>query len=425
MSYKHIKRIKSEGDFFGLSSDANNSEDYKFTQDLSDEIFELSSDSYSKKERLEIYDKLYKDALIRKAVDIPVDDSLSEWRTLEDEKLKELDDSLNLKNLFIEAGKVIRKYGEVLLLPVLISTQRNIITKIPLNLSLDKVFEQYKNISVLKILTVEDFDKDTNLETDILKDNYGMPKWYSYNSGKRVVRLHPSRVLHIENSKGAVSFIDTLLPYMDHYTRRNNEVTRATEEANWIILKTNFKLIRQDVVSRLSASTKLPNSSFAVQGIIANNEIVRSKVEDGIQNRLRHMRTNAHSSSAYAIDKEFEEIDQIEKNNISQMLDAAEKALQSIASIADVPMERFLGKRAGGVGGGSSTLHYLQYLIGFRTKLIGTALERIDEFLKKIYPQITSTNYSWNPTIIERIELKQDRTPLQEENNPGGFQKES
>ena len=53
------------------------------------------------------------------------------------------------------------------------------------------------------------------------------------------------------------------------------------------------------------------------------------------------------------------------------------------------------------------------------------ALEQLDEFLKLIYTNIRSTNYSWNQTIIEVIELKQDRTLLERENNPGGFQKES
>ena len=304
------------------------------------------------------------------------------------------------------------------MLPVLIAKQNKQVIKIPLNMELDKVLSTYSNIEILKIIIIKDFEADDNLETDIIKPNYGMPKWYTYQSNNRSVKLHPTRILHIKNTDSADSFIDSLLPYMEHYIRRNNEVTRATEEANWIILKTDFKRIQQEISSRLGVVS-------SQQGLMANREVVKAKVEEGIQNRLRHMRANAHSSSAYAIDKEFEDIEQIEKNNIDKMVDASEKALQLIASIADVPMERFLGKRAGGVGGGSSTLHYLQFLIGFRSKLIGDALEQLDEFLKLIYTNIRSTNYNWNQTIIEVIELKQDRTVLERENNPGGFQKES
>ena len=72
-------------DLIFLASDKADSS-MLFTQDFSDELRILvdESNQYSKNYKYEYYDKLYKDALIRKALDIPIDDSISEWREITD-----------------------------------------------------------------------------------------------------------------------------------------------------------------------------------------------------------------------------------------------------------------------------------------------------------------------------------------------------
>ena len=130
-----------------------------FTQDFSDELRILvdESNQYSKNYKYEYYDKLYKDALIRKALDIPIDDSISEWREITDINLKFQDERLFIKNFIIDACKVARKYGESLLVPVLINKTSKKIETIPLNIPIDKVLLQYSNLEILKLIIIEKF----------------------------------------------------------------------------------------------------------------------------------------------------------------------------------------------------------------------------------------------------------------------------
>ncbi len=389
-----------------------------FTQDFSDELRILvdESNQYSKNYKYEYYDKLYKDALIRKALDIPIDDSISEWREITDINLKFQDERLFIKNFIINACKVARKYGESLLVPVLINKTSKKIETVPLNIPIDKVLLQYSNLEILKLIIIEKFDHSKSIETDILKDNYGLCKYYEYDSGEKIVKIDPSRVIHISNDNSNQSFIDSILVYFYHYTSRNNEVTRAVNEANWIILKTDFKMIQQDISARLGLTHISTNNN-------ANRDIVRTKTEEGIKNRLINMRANAHSSSSYAIDKTIEDIQQIKKENIDQMNAAAESSLQLIAGVADVPMSRFLGRKVSGMGGSADTPNYIQFLHGFRSKLIDVRLKKLDSFIINIYKNISSSEFLWNPTIIQQIEYSQDRTPLERATNEGTLQK--
>lgn len=405
---------KSEG-FYGLMNDPAADEPHKLTQDLSYEVFVLTDSDFSNSEKRDVYDKLYKDALIKKAVDIPVDDGLSEWREIDDKTLKEFDKSLDTKDTFIRACKVARKYGEVLILPVLISKINKKIVKIPLSYSLDKVLAEYKNIEVLKLIVLDTFIADEELEIDITSDNWGKPKWFRYENGNREVKLHPSRVLHIGNTSDNCSFIDSIIPYFEHFVTRNQETTRAVQESNWIILETDFKRIQQEISARLGIVHTSSNHA-------ATKDIVKAKVEEGIRARLQHMRANSHNSSAYAIDGNFEKIVQIKKDNIDQMNHAAQSSLHLIAGAADVPTERFLGSRSAGMGSAGSTVHYIQFLSGFRSKLIENPLEKLDKFLQSIYNNISNLDYKWNPTLIEQIENGKDRTPMERETNPGGIQ---
>lgn len=403
--------------FYGLLNDPTSDEPYKFTQDLSYEVFVLTDSDYDKSEKRVIYDKLYKDALLKKAVDIPVDDGLSEWRDVEDSTLEDLDKSLDVKDTFIQASKIARKYGEVLILPVLVSKLNKKLIKIPLSYSMEKTISEYSNVEVLKLIVLDEFTSDEQLETDICSDNWGKPKWFRYENGKRNVKIHPSRVLHIKNTSDGCSFIDSVLPYFEHFIIRNQETTRAVQESNWIILKTDFKRIQQEISARLGIVTTSSN-------IAATKDIIKSKVEEGIKSRLQHMRANSHNSSAYAIDMNFEDIDMIKKDNIDQMDGAAKSSLHLIAGAADVPTERFLGSRSAGMGSAGSTVHYIQFLSGFRSKLIENPLERLDKFLQLVYPSIKDVSFTWNPTLIEQIENSKDRTPMERETNPGGLQNE-
>lgn len=403
-------------DFIFLSSDKSDSSTL-FTQDLSEELHILvdNSSDYTKDFKYEYYDRLYTDALIKKALNIPIEDSLSEWRTLTDKELKNKDSELDIKDFIIKASKIARKYGESLLVPVLINKINNKIDVFSLSIPLDKLLLEYKNLEVLKFIIIDKFEHSEAIETNILKDNYGLCKYYTFNNGKKVVKIDPSRVIHIQNDEYNKSFIDSILVYFYNFTSRNNEVTRAVNEANWIILKTNFKMIQQDISARLGLN-------HITNNMIGNRDIVRTKTEEGIKNRLINMRLNAHSSSSYAIDKDIEDIQQIKKENIDQMNTASESALQLIAGVADVPMSRFLGRKVSGMGGSADTPNYIQFLHGFRSKLIDKPLKKIDKFLMSIYKNIKNTDYQWNETIIQKIEYSKDRTPLERANNTGTLQ---
>lgn len=333
----------------------------------------------SKREGL---DDAYKDPLVKQAVTTPLNDALSEWREIEDPKLSELDQRLRIKDRFIEAGKATRKYGTSMIVPILVSNG----LKIPLHKPLEVVQAEYSNVSIDRLLVLDAFKPSETVVKDILHDRYGEPTKYSVSDTNHKT-LHGSRVIVFGDSD-ETGFIEGIIPYVNDFHDRNYEVTRAVQESNVLILKTDFESIQDYMKESVS------------QGV---SEDIFTRISDFVANRLQHLRENANNENAYAIDKETEEIEQITKTNISAMVEAVRHSLDILTAMVDIPQSRYLGNGATSLSGNSTDIdNYVQTLNGMRSSDYEPPLRRLDHFIQQIYPVISSLAYDWNPLAIQQ-----------------------
>lgn len=331
-------------------------------------------------------DDIYKDALIQQAVDVPIQDAISNWLEIEEKNLADYVYDFDLKSVFMEAGIHARKYGSAMLLPVIIGSKGN---KIGLGRSLDSLSASDDSFFIAKVVLVKNFSKSEVIDSsDVLSDNYGKPKSYSIG-GSQSKSIHPSRVIIINANGAGVSLIESIYDYYRDFIKRRDETTRATEESNWLILKTNLEMLYEEAMKRAEAS----GSTASVEG----------EVDRLMRNRLSEMRSNANNNNAYGIDKNEEEIEQISKNNISQLVSATEQSFDHLTAAIDIISLRFFGKGVGGLSDSNDFKIYNVSLIGLRSFMFDPALKRFFKMVKVLDKDIVNTGYSWNKTPIENL----------------------
>lgn len=335
----------------------------------------FSSDGLQGIERREFLSGLYKDALIQQAVNVPIQDSLADWRTISDAVLKRLDAAYAIKRLILNAAIDARIYSKSLIIPVLQDANQY---NIPLTTSLDKT----NGASLVRFVIANDFDVGSN-ETSIKSKNYGNPAYYLVGG----VKVHSSRAFMIQANRAGISLIELVYSYLCSFNTRNSETTKAVEEANWLALATDLKMLSDIAQAKIEAS-----------GSSANAELIATEL---IRNRLMELRHNANNNGAWGYDKDTEKVEQVSKTNIKDMVEATEQAAKFLAGAVDIPMWRFLGYRVGGLGGGNNeNAGYAQSLKGLRTFLIEPALAWIDALLVQFNPDVKSIDYQWNPITI-------------------------
>lgn len=323
-----------------------------------------------------LLDTIYRDALVQQAVEVPIQDALSSWRTPEDKGITDSDNLLNTKQQLSDAAIRARRYGAALLIPVLVDGYGN---RIPLTTTLE-VAVRVDGVRVARLIVVDDFTEAESKITDPLSDQYGLARSYSVNGG----RVHSSRAWLINANNAGTSFIDGIFPYLCSFESRNRQIDKAVEESNWLAFGTDLNMLVEHASSLSQAKGGDPETIVA----------------ELLKGRLRELRRNANNNNAWAYDKSSEEVIQIAKTNIGQMVDAAEQSAKLLSAAADIPMWRFLGYHVSSMGSGNDDKNYGQTLIGLRSAMVEPALHWLDKLLMSVNKKIKSVGYKWNPIAV-------------------------
>ena len=335
-------------------------------------------------------DELYVDSLIMQAVDVPVRDSLENWRSVSDSTLSSVDEALQYRHIFHDATINVRKYGCTMIVPVLVDQDNR---RVSLNTPLDTLLQRPdKTYTVLKLIIFKEYRESDQIEKNILSDNFGKPKKYLVNNKP----IDPSRCVIVQANSAKISFIRSIYSYFCSFKTRDFEVTRATQESNWVILKTDMAMLQEIAQAKVEVGSK---------------GSVEDHIQDALMGRLRDLRDNANNNNAYGIDREGEDIEMISKVNIKQMVEAVDQALMLLNAAADIPMRRFLGRGVGGLGENNDDEVYVQALIGLRDSILRVPLFEMDSIMQKINPAINSLDYEWNDMAIQELISGTDDAP--------------
>lgn len=332
-------------------------------------------------------DDLYTDLLIQKSVFTPINDSLSEWREIKDAVLKDYDKTLNIKRVIIDVYTAFKKYGHVIILPVLVDRYG---VKVPFGIPLRNILDRQPVVQ--KLLVIDDFTFDEGKITDVLSDDYGKHKQYQINDKP----VHPSRII-LMGDENTDSFVKNLAHYHNSFHDRTYETTRAVKESNFLTLGTDFDRLSEQILSSIDNIEALsPN-------------VVRTMVVEAVENRAKNLRSNSNNQNAYIYDKKTEEITELQKSTISAMANAAKDSLDVYNAAVDIPASRFLGKTTGnGFGANIDISNYVQTLNGRRSMEVEPVLKSLDEFLQNTDDKINDLSYNWNKLAIQQYNEIED-----------------
>ena len=327
-------------------------------------------------EEREALEQLYDDALFRQAVEVPIVDSLSNWRDVTDQTLKKADTEYLVKETIVDAFISARKFGTALIVPVLLDPDEKLI---PFSKRLDAV----DGAKIFRLVVMDDFKVDEVLEKNILSPYHGRPIKYYLNDKP----VHPSRVIPVFANKSGKSLAKGVLDYFNSMKIRAHESDRATEEANIQALGTNIKSLK----GQLDAE------------VVAGNLPPGTDLQELLEARARNFRSNSNNNNALIYDKEEEEVSSITKGNIGDMVKAVEQSLDLLCSAVDIPSSRYLGRSIGGLANSnqSDIKNYIQSLNGMRMLSVEPVVKELDRFIQKLDSGITNLEFEWNPLAIE------------------------
>ena len=335
----------------------------------------------------ELYDS---DAILQQIIQDPINDSLSNWRETTT-GLANIEERLDYQRIFMEAGIFARRNGQSLIIPILENSGR----KVPLTTSLERAIED--GATVRRLMVVSEFEEDDKLVTDTFSQYHGRP--VRYKIGEKKVSVHHSRAIPVYANLQKTSVFQGIEEYLSSYHLGRQDVSRAVQEANFLVLSTDFA---------------------ALQQIVDDMNIVSGEDQDlydFINNRVRNLRDNANSNNAYAIDKELETITNIQKANITDMVKAVDQQAQFLAGSSNVPLAKLFGKQQGGLNSTSQSdiQNYIIFLKGMRFMVLQPSLVEMDKFMK-LFDESLDIRFTWNAVASEQW-IEATPEPLETDDN--------
>lgn len=336
----------------------------------------------------ELYDN---DAILQQIVQDPINDSLSNWRAVTD-GMEAIEERLDYQRIFMESGIFARRNGQSLIIPILENNGR----KVPLTTSLERAIED--GATVRRLMVVSEFESDDKLVTDTFSQYHGRP--VRYKIGEKKVSVHHSRAIPVYANLQKTSVFQGIEEYLSSFHLGRQDISRAVQEANFLVLSTDFA---------------------ALQQIIDDMNVVSGEDEelyDFINNRIRNLRDNANNNNAYAIDKELETITNIQKANITDMVKAVDQQAQFLAGSSNVPLAKLFGKQQGGLSSTSQSdiQNYIIFLKGMRFMVLQPSLVEMDKFMK-LFDESLDISFTWNAVASEQwIEATPEPVDIEDDN---------
>jgi hypothetical protein len=179
------------------------------------------------------------------------------------------------------------------------------------------------------------------------------------------------------------SLFQAIEEYYGTFHLGRQDVSRAVQEANFLVFKTNLQKLQEAAAAKTAAGEAIDAKEL-------------------LRDRLRNLRCNANNNNAYAIDKEFEDIVNIPKANIADMQKAVDQMAQFLAGAADIPISRLFAKTIGSLANSSQVeiQNYILTLHGLRFMVLEPSIKALDKFVG-MFAGIDNLDFVWNPLAIE------------------------
>jgi phage-related protein (TIGR01555 family) len=322
----------------------------------------------------------------RKIVDTPVSDMVREWRTwsaggeIEDALVKE-ERRLGLKHKIASAIRLARIAGGA---AIVLSDGTTDPSK--------PIGDNAKPLSFIHVLSMDQMGYH-ELSTDPLSPTYGMPDFWTIQSGKGAgVSVHSSRVIVVRGAERPVTSA-VIDPWGDsvYDAIRDALLNSATASSAIATMLTEAKI---DVVTMPGLAGALSDPA-------------------GEARLLRRFQTAAtlKGINGVLILGEGEEYDQ-KQMTFSGLPDVHLRFLQEVAGAADIPMSRLMGQSVAGLNskGEADIRNYYDSVAGMQETIILPILDRIDPHIRaaaKIAPENALWEFSelWQVSDLERAEI--------------------
>lgn len=321
---------------------------------------------------------LRRDEIARKILDLPVIDSLSNWRDSNYKWEKEL----NVVKVVQDAMKFARRFGVSAILPIIRTRDGNIV---PANRPLENVIAEFgSNLTVDKLIhSTVNLTFEGEIELDFYKPWFGFPK--KMKIGER--QVHPSRIALFGNllEPTLISILGDLADY--HEARRRLAI--SVRRNSGLILSSDFGKISNFLTAKKRMSGAAPS------------------LEEITQERARSLYQNVNDVNVAVINKD-EKVDQYEQSNIKELVGNVELQMQILSAVGDIPLSKlFQVQASGGLSNKSETefLNYSQSLVAFRSNDVEEPLMALDHIMSEATGEKT-TDWLWNPTRAEELWLK-------------------
>jgi phage-related protein (TIGR01555 family) len=264
--------------------------------------------------------------LATNVVDVPIDESVKNWREvfIEDEKkLKdfiELENKLNVKNIFSQANKWSKVFGGSIV--VMIFDNKFEEMREPLNI------ENVTQGSLKRLIPLDRWELYAdNINLDPLSENFLMPDFYTY--AQTGLKIHHSRVLRFNGDSPTIQEM-----------RRDNGWSLSIYERLMPVIQD--AMTSSDLLSGLLFESNV--DIYKIDGL--NEAVAADKTEQAV-NRIKLANEMKSTINGVALDKEddFMRI----TSTFAGLAEIDNQFLQKVAGASGVPITKLLGTSSNGL----------------------------------------------------------------------------
>ena len=344
-------------------------------------------------DRIQLDSMYLSDWLSGKVIDIPVHDSLREWRTVsfgdDQEKVKIYEDAerkFKIRQVLSDVLKWARLYGGA---AIVLGIDGAGDPSLPLDIN------KVKRGSLKWIKALDKWyltPQYTNV-TDITASDYFEPSHYSIATSD--ITIHASRVIKFIGIEVPL-FVKSMLNYW----------------GGSILTRIYDALINANIIPNTVASLMLKSNTPLVKIPDINNILSTDGGTNRLQQRFGQAQLLASNQNMMLLDEK--ESYELIKPDFSEAQELIQEFIQIVAGAADIPVARLAGRAISGLNstGDTDIRNYYDSLKGYQIDVIKPGLDRLDEILlRNIFGEVPQDyEYDFNPlwqlTDAEQADLE-------------------
>lgn len=328
--------------------------------------------------------------IVRKIVDLPALDCLRKWRDWQGEaeqikKIRAEEKRLKLQKKLIQAQKMARLWGGA---AIFINTGQN--TEEPLEI--DRV--GLAGIESLTVFTRKELTADT-LDNDPFSENFGKPLFYNVTAqgGEKVgVKIHYTHLAVFVGAEHPDVWMQTGMNFgwgdsaIQTVHNQSKQADSTTAGVASLVFEANI-----DVFAIPDFMASMGDKDYEKRII---DRFIMNARGKGISGSLVH---------------DAEEKYERKQINFTQLPDVMQKFMNFVAAAANIPLTRFLGEQAKGMGdkGEGDMRNYYDDIAAKQELEITPAIDSLDECLIRSSLGTRPDNILFEWTPLEQLNEKQ------------------